>query len=258
MPLNKTTLNSLLKAGINHGLKYVTGSNSIIALEDLIDEILQTPVEKSHNTWVRASRRKYFALSLYFCDRQTFILGIDPINIPWEKKILGGKSIDLPEYIKWLLVFSKPFIINSVYTHSDLQIFFNRVPSKSIAIAIDTPNYFENGAPFPQGILCRILKQGQLLDEQTAMPTKEDIMVIYKKFVYAHENKLPITFFLETTSNHRVSLTIIDNEIMLKPAEPIKIKTVDGQMGLDIQWYTKLLLEIFQGIGILEIASNFE
>lgn len=45
---------------------------------------------------------------------------------------------------------------------------------------------------------------------------------------------------------------------MLKPAEPIKIKTVDGQMGLDIQWYTKLLLEIFQGIGILEIASNFE
>ena len=241
---NLTNIRSILEESTNLGFTFESKKDKELSTEEAIEELLR---EHYINCIIDDAAFVFYLSSMCFTSSSYYSR--------WKKQFLSYYIPDNIKALNLLLDITNNFIIRGFWISSYLQL-LNYPKQKSAIVAnslIGAKRPNEDHSNYSDGneIYVKALIHGYTF---ISMPNKKrdlEAFTILDKMQSESTYKLYLM-----VDNHVALLEITSETVSIIAQEPIKIKIVGEQQDYDRAFYTRILLNLLENIGIDEIVCT--
>jgi hypothetical protein len=207
----------------------------------------------------------YFTLFVYHKREGNFSFNFsgfgDFLKTNADGEYVNELVFDTAHYIEIILYMCQDLLITDIFMDEDPDNAGRLLPSptrNSLAIAIGGTYFLFSPYRYIEKLLNNIKLPETVLfeNEDLKLIPIDKVNMFYNQIAYVLTiNNQVIVYF--SHHGYKVELKILPSDIVLMPLAPFKIKETEDATGIDVGFYTHLLMSLCKGISIREFETYF-
>lgn len=254
----KETIRKILKRCHDKGYNFFSDTKQL-ALDEAIDYVFYGIDEDPVVHFITTIFKPGYGEHLYFSDKGNGVLQVY-FTISYRKYVLNGGYIkDCISPSLKLLDITSDFVLQNFFVTHDMDDLFDR-PVESGMFYVLTKDFYYREEKFLNRDAFYIMQQLQNIgctfinNEQQSL-AEEAIIDKISSHLSTKAN-LVDPLLIKTANGSLIQAYFYDYIFKFLPLEPWTIKEVDGKRGIDVAYYSRILLAMAEPFGIAELATH--
>jgi len=239
---------------------------------------IPSPSEKGHSFYASYNNRTYFDVFTYESKNNSNNFSLffsrllqSPFRVHADYDTVNDWAFDTEKYLRLIFQMCKDVLITDITVMEDEDMYYNspnlieRIPN-TLALTVGNTYLLTSAYYYIAKLLNNVLDEEEHTIFYTDQKTLAKLIVsfdyedprddFYGKLAKGLDDKKRVSVFL---SHHGYFMTLFIGtyNLLLVPEQPFKMKKTEDAEGIDIPFYTDLLLQMCRGIAIGDFETYF-